>query len=126
MGALLALLDDLCSEIRTRMIATQLLRSVAATATRYRKAQRARLRGPIASKMCLVLEQTDPASLWLDRVERKRLSRRLESVRQAILLADEIIERTFSPRRSGQPLTLEILVPNGRPGSPTRKERLSS
>lgn len=123
MGALLDLIDDLCSEIRTRMIATQLLRSVAATATRYRNAQRARFRGPIASKMCLVLEETDPASLWLERVERKRLSRRLESVRQAIRLADEIIEKTFYPRRSRQPLTLAILVPNGTPGPSTRKSR---
>jgi hypothetical protein len=98
-GILLDLIDDFVSELKTRMIATQLIRSVATAAAKYRAAQRTRYHARIPSKMCLVLEEAEQSSVWLERVERKRLSRRLEPVRQAIFVADEIIEKTFSPRR---------------------------
>jgi len=94
-GALLELIDDFVSEFRSRMIATQLIRSVAATAAKYRAVQRTRRSVRIASKMCLVLEETDHYSS-----RRERLSRRLETVRQALFVSDEIIEQTFSPRRT--------------------------
>jgi hypothetical protein len=97
-GALLDLIDDFVSEFRSRMIATQLIRSVAATAAQYRAAQRTR-RSTFA-KMCLVLEEAEHPSSWLERMERNRLSRRLEPVRQALFVADEIIEKTFSTRRN--------------------------
>jgi hypothetical protein len=98
-GALLDLIDDFVSEFRSRMIATQLIRSVAATAAKYRTVQRTRRLVRVASKMCLVLEEADRSSAWLERLERKRLSRRLEPVRQALYVADEIIEKTFAQRR---------------------------
>lgn len=104
LGALLDLIDDFISELRSRMIATQLIRSVAATAAKYRALQRTRPSLPVASKMCLVLEETDYSSAWLERLERKRLSRRLEPVRQALYVADEIIEKTFAQRRPGRAL----------------------
>ena len=102
-GALLDLIDDFVAEFRSRMIATQLIRSVASTAAKYRAAQRTRSGTRIIAKMCLVLEEADHSSAWLERVERKRLSRRLEPVRQALFVADEIIEKTFSPRRNRPP-----------------------
>jgi hypothetical protein len=104
LGALLDLLDDFISEFRSRMIATQLIRSVAATAAKYRTVQRTRRSVPIASKMCLVLEETDRSSVWLERLERKRLSRRLEPVRQALYVADEIIEKTFAHHKPARSL----------------------
>jgi hypothetical protein len=100
MGALLDLIDDFVSEFRSRMIATQLIRSVAATAAKYRAVQRTRHSTWVASKMCLVLEEADRSSSCLERKERKRLSRRLEPVRQALFLADVIIEKTFPSRRT--------------------------
>jgi hypothetical protein len=111
-GALLDLINDFVSEFRTRMIAAQLIRSVAATATRYRAAQRTRGRARVASKMCLVLEEGDQSSAWPERIERKRLSRRLELVRQATFVADEIIEKTFSPRRTVRRLPRYAIVPS--------------
>jgi hypothetical protein len=102
-GALLDLIDDFISEIRSRMVATQLIRSVAATAAKYRAVQLTRRTVPVASKMCLVLEEVDHSSAWFERLERKRLSRRLESVRQALYVADEIIEKTFAQRRTARP-----------------------
>jgi hypothetical protein len=103
-GALLDLIDDFVSEVRSRMIATQLIRTVAATAAKYRAVQRTRRRIRAASKMCLILEEADRSAAWSDRLERNRLSRRLEPVRQALFVADEIIEKTFAQRRTGQPL----------------------
>jgi len=103
-GALFDLIDDFISEFRSRMIATQLIRSVAATAAKYRTVQRTRRTAPVASKMCLVLEEADRSSAWLERLERKRLSRRLEPVRQALYVADEIIEKTFARRRPAHSL----------------------
>jgi hypothetical protein len=104
LSALLDLMDDFISEFRSRMIATQLIRSVAATATKYRTVQRTRRSLPVASKMCLVLEEADHPSASLERLERKRLSRRLEPVRQALYLADEIIEKTFAQQRPARSL----------------------
>jgi hypothetical protein len=98
--AVLDLIDDFVSEFRSRMIATQLIRSVAAIAAKYRAARRTGRGSQVASKMCLVLEETDHSSAWLERNERKRLARRLEPVRQALFLADAIIEKTFSSRRT--------------------------
>src|ERR1700751_1719311 len=49
-----------------------------------------------------VLEEADESKFWLERIERKRLSRQLERVRQAIASADEIIAMTFSSRRTAQ------------------------
>jgi hypothetical protein len=103
-GALLDLVDDFVSEFRARMIASQLIRSIATTAAKYRATQRTRCRARVSSKMCLVLEEAEPSSAWLERIERKRLSRRLEPVRQAIFVADEIIENTFSSRRNARRL----------------------
>jgi hypothetical protein len=110
-GTLLDLIDDFVSELKTRMIATQLIRSVAtaAAAAKYRATQRTKYRARIPSKMCLVLEEAEQSSVWLERVERKRLSRRLEPVRQAIFVADEIIEKTFSPRRTARNLPYAIV-----------------
>jgi hypothetical protein len=104
LDALLDLLDDFVSEFRSRMIATQLIRSVAATAAKYRTVQRIKRSLPVPSKMCLVLEEADHSSAWLERLERKRLSRRLEPVRQALYVADEIIEQTFAQRRPARSL----------------------
>ena len=98
-GALLDLIDDFISEFRSRMIATQLIRSVAATAAKYRTVQRTRRIVPLDSKMCLVLEEADRSSAWLERLERRRLTRRLEPIRQALYVADQIIEKTFALRR---------------------------
>jgi hypothetical protein len=98
--ALLDLIDDFVSEFRSRMIATQLIRSVAAIAAKYRAARRTGRGTQVASKMCLVLEEADHPSAWLERNERKRLARRLEPVRQALFLADAIIEKAFSSRRT--------------------------
>jgi hypothetical protein len=110
-SALLDLIDDLVSEFRTRMIATQLIRSVSSTAARYRAAQRTR-RARVLSKMCLVLEEANPSNASLARIERQRLSRRLEPVRQAIFVADEIIAKTFAPRRTLRRLPRYAMVPN--------------
>jgi hypothetical protein len=104
LGALLDLIDDFISEFRSRMIATQLIRSVAATAAKYRTVQRTRRSVQFASKMCLVLEEADHSDVSLERLELKRLSRRLEPVRQALYLADEIIENTFAQQRSTRSL----------------------
>jgi len=100
--ALLNLIDDFISEFRSRLIATHLIRSVAATAAHYRTVQRNRRSIRVSSKMCLVLQDADLSSAWLERLERKRLSRRLEPVRQALFVADEIIEKTFAQRRTGR------------------------
>ena len=97
-GDLLDLVDDFVSEIRTRMIATQLIRSVAVTAAKYRATQRTSNRVRVSSKMCLVLEDAGQSRACLERIERKRLFRRLEPVRQAIFVADAIIEKTFPSR----------------------------
>jgi hypothetical protein len=107
-GALLGLIDDFVSEFRSRMIATQLIRSVAATAAKYRAVQRTRAGAPSTCKMCLVLEEGDHFSA---RIERQRLSRRLEPVRQALFVADEIIEKTFSTRRTVQTLPRYATLP---------------
>jgi hypothetical protein len=120
-GSILDLIDDFVSELKTRMIATQLIRSVATAAAKYRATERTRYRARIPSKMCLVLEEAQQSSAWLERVERKRLSRRLEPVRQAIFVADEIIEKTFSPRRTARSLPYAT-VPNSvrQQGDPRR------
>ena len=112
LGTLIDLVDDLLLEMRTRMVATQLLQSVAATAAKYRAVRRNQSSPRFASKMCLVLEETDPDHLWWERVERKKLSRRLESVHQAIMVADEIIERTFTARKTGPAFPRYIRVPS--------------
>jgi hypothetical protein len=98
-SALFDLIDDFISQFQSRMIATQLIRSVAATAVKYRTVQRNRRIVPGSSRMCLVLEEADRSSAWLERFERQRLSRRLEPVRQALHVADQIIEKTFAQRR---------------------------
>jgi len=49
-----------------------------------------------------VPEEADESKFWLERIERKRLPRQLECVRQAIASADEIIAMTFSSRRTAQ------------------------
>jgi hypothetical protein len=100
LSVLLNRVDDFVSEFRTRMVATQLIRSVAATAAKYRAVRSARRRLPVIPKMCLVLEEADPSTVWLERIEHHRLSRRLELVRQTLFVADEIIEKTFSPARA--------------------------
>jgi hypothetical protein len=110
-SALLDLIDDFVSEFRTRMIATQLIRSVSSTAAKYRAAQRTR-RVRIISKMCLVLEEANQSSASLERIERHRLSRRLEPVRQAIFVADEIIAKTFAPRGKLRRLPRYAMVPS--------------
>ncbi len=112
LGALLDLIDDFVSELRTRMIAAQLIRSVAIAAARSRAAQLTRRRARVASKMCLVLEEADQSSAWLERVERRRLSRRLEPVRQALLVADEIVEKTFSRNKTARRLPGYVIVPS--------------
>ena len=81
------------------MVATQLIRSVAATAAKYRAVRSTRRRVRVTPKMCLVLEEADHSSLRLERLEHQRLSRRLELVRQTLFVADEIIEKTFSSDR---------------------------
>jgi hypothetical protein len=112
MRDLLDLIDDFVSEFRTRMLASHLIHSVAATAAKYRAAQTTRCRARVASKMCLVLEEAEQSSACLERMERKRLSRRLEPVRQALLVADEIIEKTFSSRRIAQRLPAYAIAPS--------------
>jgi len=104
LSALLELIDDFISELRSRMIATQLIRSVAATAAKYRTVQRTRRSVPGVSKMCHILEEADHSSAWFERLERKRLSRRLEPVRQALYVADQIIEKTFDQYRPARSL----------------------
>jgi hypothetical protein len=111
-GALLDLLDDFVAEFRSRMIATQLIRTVASTAAQYRAAQRTRSGTRMIVKMCLVLEESDHSSAWLARAERQRLSRRLEPIRQALFVADEIIEKTFSPPRNVRRLPAYATLPN--------------
>ncbi len=98
----LDLIDDFVPGVKTRIIAEQLVRSATSTAANYRAAQRARSRGEFTSKMCIVLEEADESKFWLERIERKRLSRQLERVRQVIASADEIIAMTFSSRRTAQ------------------------
>jgi four helix bundle protein len=98
----LDLIDDFVPGVKTRIIAEQLVRSATSTAANYRAAQHARSRAEFSSKMCIVLEEADESKFWLERIEQKRLSRRLERVRQAIASADEIIAMTFSSRRSAQ------------------------
>ena len=100
LSVLLDRADDFVSEFRTRMVATQLIRSVAATAAKYRAVRSTRRRFPATHKMCLVLEEADPFTAWLERIEHHRLARRLELVRQTLFVADEIIEKTFSPERT--------------------------
>jgi hypothetical protein len=77
LGALLDLIDDLVSEFRSKMIATQLIRTAATAAAKYRAAQQTGCRARISSKMCLVLEEADHSTAWLERVERQRIARRL-------------------------------------------------
>jgi hypothetical protein len=113
-GALLDLLDDFVAEFRSRMIATQLIRSVASSAAHYRAAQRTRSGTRITAKMCLVLEESNHSSAWLERAERDRLSRRLEPVRQALFVADGIIEKTFSPPRNVRRLPSYATLPSAR------------
>jgi four helix bundle protein len=98
----LDLIDDFVPGIKTRIIAEQLVRSATSTAANYRAAQRARSRAEFSSKMCTVLEEADESKFWLERVERKSLSRRLERVCLAITSADEIIAMAFSARRTAQ------------------------
>jgi four helix bundle protein len=98
----LDLIDDFVPGVKTRIIAEQLVRSATSTAANYRAAQRARSRAEFSSKKCTVLEEADESKFWLERIERKRLSRQLERVRQAIASADEIIAMTFSSRRTAQ------------------------
>jgi four helix bundle protein len=98
----LDLIDDLVPGVKTRIIAEQLIRSATSTAANYRAAQRARSRAEFSSKMCTVLEEADESKFWLERIERKRLTRQIERVRQAISFADEIIAMTFSSRRTAQ------------------------
>jgi hypothetical protein len=104
LSAMIDLIDDFVSEFRSRMIATQLIRSVAGTAAKYRTGQRTRRTVPVTSKMCLVLEESEHSSAWFERLERKRLSRRLEPVRQALHVADEIIEKTFAHHKPARSL----------------------
>ncbi|HSZ80550.1 MAG TPA: hypothetical protein VK775_24300 [Chthoniobacterales bacterium] len=99
-GALFDRVDDFVSELRTRMVATQLIRSVAVTAAKYRAVRSTRRRFPAVPKMCLVLEEADPSIACHERIEHHRLSRRLELVRQTLFVADEIIEKTFSSERT--------------------------
>ena len=98
----LDIIDDFVPGVKTRIIAEQFVRSATSTAANYRAAQRARSRAEFSSKMCIVLEEADESKFWLERIERKRLSRQLECVRQAIASADEIIAITFSSRRTAQ------------------------
>ena|SRR5207249_9399517 len=94
-GVLLNLINDLVSEVRTKMIATKLIRSAAATAASYRAAQRAGRRARVPSKMCLVLEESDEYKAWLERLEQKQSSRKLEPLHDAIVAANHIIATTF-------------------------------
>jgi hypothetical protein len=110
-GALLDLIDDLISDFRSRMIATHLIRSVAVTVAKYRATQRLGSGVRPVSKMCLVLEEAEASDAWRERMERRRLSRRLEPVRQAILVADEIIEETFPSRRAIRHLPRYVMMP---------------
>jgi hypothetical protein len=118
-GALLNLIDDFVSELRSKMIAAQLIRIAATAAAKYRAAQRTRDGTRTTSKMCLVLEEDD-SSASLERVERKRISRRLEPVRQALFVADDIVEKTFSPRRNLHRLSAYATVPS----APAKSSRL--
>jgi hypothetical protein len=110
-AALLELIGDFFSEFRSRMIAMHLIRSVAIMAAKYRATQHTRRRVRRTSKMCLVLEQAGQSNAWLEQMERKRLSRRLEPVRQAIVVADEIIEKTFPQRRTDRTLSRYVILP---------------
>jgi hypothetical protein len=110
-GALLDLIDDLISDLRSRMIATHLIRSVAVTVAKYRATQGLGSGTRPVSKMCLVLEEAGASGAWRERMERRRLSRRLEPVRQAILVADEIIEKTFPSRRAIRHLPRSVMMP---------------
>jgi hypothetical protein len=101
-GALLDRVDDFISELRTRMVATQLIRSVAVTAAKYRASKSNRRRISVASRMCLVLDEADHSVVWHQRIAHQRLSRRLELVRQTLCVADEIIENTLSSERTVQ------------------------
>lgn len=98
LSALVDRVDDFVSELRTKMAATQLIRSVAATAAKYRAVSSNRRRLQFTPKMCLVLEEADHSRLRFERIEHQRLSRRLELIRQTLFVADEIIEKTFSSR----------------------------
>jgi four helix bundle protein len=98
----LDLIDDFVPGIKTRIIAEQLVRSAMSTAANYRAARRARSRAEFSSKTCTVLEEADESKFWLERIERKRLSSKLERFRHAIASADEIIAMTFSSRRTAQ------------------------
>ena len=118
-GAMLNLIDDFVSELRSRVIAAQLIRTAATAAAKYRAGQRTRDGIRTTSKMCLVLEEDDSSAL-LERLERKRISRRLEPVRQALFVADEIVEKTFSPRRNLRRLSAYATVP----GAPAKSSRL--
>jgi four helix bundle protein len=99
---ILDLIDDFVPGVKTRIIAEQLIRSATSTAANYRAAQRARSRAEFSSKMCTLLEEADESKFWPERIERKRLSRQLERVRQAIASADEITAMNFSSRRTAQ------------------------
>jgi hypothetical protein len=101
-AALLDRVDDFVSELRTRMVATQLIRSVAVTAAKYRALKSNRRRTSVASRMCLVLDEADHSTMWHQRIAHQRLSRRLVLVRQTLCVADEIIEKTFSSERTVQ------------------------
>ena len=93
------------------MIATHLIRSVAVTVAKYRATQHLDRGLRPVSKMCLVLEEAEASGVWRERMERRRLSRRLEPVRQAILVADEMIEKTFPSRRTVRHLPRYMMIP---------------
>ena len=54
------------SDEETRVIKTQLIRSVTSVAANYRAACRARSVREFYSKMCIVVEEIDETELWLD------------------------------------------------------------
>ena len=93
------------------MIATHLIRSVAVTVAKYRASQRLDRGVRSVSKMCLVLEEAEVSGGWRQRMERRRLARRLEPVRQAILVADEMIEKTFPSPRAVRHLPRYTMIP---------------
>jgi hypothetical protein len=97
---LLNCINDLVSEVRTKIIATKLIRSATTTAASYRAAQRAGRRARVPSKMCLVLEETDQYKAWLKRLEQKQSSRKLEPLHDAIVAANHIIATTFGTRNA--------------------------
>jgi hypothetical protein len=123
LSALLDFVDDFVAEFRTKIVATQLIQSVAATAAKYRVVSSTRSRLAIAPKMCLVLEEADYSRRWLERIEHQRLSRRLELVRQTLFVADEIIEKTLSSPRTARRAPrygVESQPDNPRPGGSHR------